>query len=409
MQNELVVTPSNSKAYTMLFITDYKNASVKEKTFITTVRNNLLDLPNDNSNQWVKYINLPQILVSLIDIVESRSKAFDMLDTGRYDVIFVSNKVEGKPIGSGYLRNIQKHHPNALIIPFIQATQIRGAIKKDGSVNTGEGILSIFNCGIYTCMLRNRLDLGELIRIIHAGGRTKEEAFEFYGLDRDLTATDRKGQKVISEAETVGVNKPDAPEPASDPQQQHNFQQDEQLSSSYLPEELNEEKKDNADMLTETRINENDKQQFSKPEGDENNGKKIPYMERRKREKRKRKQQTQPDTSSDEKEKMYETDEHDSVNDDTDTGAVNKQDKFATYAPHQEDNKVADELKHVLLERGQINNGLAKAGMLQGRVVFAKGNTAWIELDKHLEDIGLHFTDLYNMPVVVPYTKFGDM
>lgn len=164
---------ATDKAYTMLFITDYTKASDKERGFVNAIRNNLLDkdpdaATNKNEGPWKKLYGLPKIIVSIIDIAETRQKAYDMLDRNRYDVIFVSAVVDGKPVGAGFLRNVLSHHPDALIIPFISAGQIAGAQLSGGRYNDGTGIKKIYDLGIYSCMVRKNVDLGELIRMIHA-------------------------------------------------------------------------------------------------------------------------------------------------------------------------------------------------------------------------------------------------
>ena len=72
----------------------------------------------------------------------------------------------------------------------------------------------------------------------------------------------------------------------------------------------------------------------------------------------------------------------------------------------EEKEKKNEQIREELGSRGKLNNAMVAPGMIQGKVVFAKGNTAWIEFDQTIEDMGLQFTDLFNMPVVVPYAKF---
>ncbi len=72
----------------------------------------------------------------------------------------------------------------------------------------------------------------------------------------------------------------------------------------------------------------------------------------------------------------------------------------------EEKEKKNEQIREELGSRGKFNNAMVAPGMIQGKVVFAKGNTAWIEFDQTIEDMGLQFTDLFNMPVVVPYAKF---
>lgn len=486
MENTLVTT-SKTGAYTMLFITDYTDASPKERKFVDTIRNNMLGMPGDSSGNWLKCPNLPEILVSVFDIAETRSKAYDMLDRNRYDVIFTSNRIDGRPIGAGYLRNVQEHHPNALIIPFIQATQLMGARKIDGTINMGAGIQAIYNLGIYTCMTRNRLDLVELVRIIHAGGRSKEDAFCYYGLDKNLAFIEGAEHPVI---------------PMSDSQPQPSRQTDAQThkkvaaTSSEGHKEYNDSK-GNPDRVSGTlqsvqdtdntaaqRLEKNgvsvqpDPQamQHTAPgnntyasnqkngdgnfvrenpeQGQELTGadgeRKLSYKERRKlekkqrqQEKREREMQQQEEGSRDDslikQQQVHQEDVqavHHTNTADSDNARFSKQnetlhteecapstkhaenedglkDKFATFEPAaqrtSEQRSEYEEMQTALQQRGKMNAGLAVPGMLQGRVVFAKGNTAWVELDKNIEDIGIGFADIYQMPVMIPYTKFGDL
>lgn len=485
MENALVTT-GKTGAYTMLFITDYTDASPKERKFVDTIRNNMLGIPGDSSGNWLKCPNLPEILVSVFDIAETRSRAYDMLDRNRYDVIFTSNRIDGRPIGAGYLRNVQEHHPNALIIPFIQATQLMGARKIDGTINMGAGIQAIYNLGIYTCMTRNRLDLVELVRIIHAGGRSKEDAFYYYGLDKNLAPIEGAEHPVI---------------PMSDSQPQPSRQTDVRAhekvaATSSEGHKEYDDSKGNPDRVSETlqsvpdadntaaqlldkngvsvhpdpqamqhtapgnntyasnqKNSDNNFAQGNPEQGQKLTGadgeRKLSYKERRKlekkqrqQEKREREMQQQEEKSRDDslikQQQVHQEDVqavHYTNTAESDNAKFPKQnetlhteecatstehaenedglkDKFATFEPAaqrtSEQRSEYEEMQTALQQRGKMNAGLAVPGMLQGRVVFAKGNTAWVELDKNIEDIGIGFADIYQMPVMIPYTKFGD-
>lgn len=383
MQTALATT--GSKAFTMLFITDYQDASEKERRFIDTIRHNLLDTPYDNSGTWTKYTPLPKILVSLVDIVESRSKAYDLLDTNRYDVIFVSNRIEGNPIGAGYLRKIQEHHPNAMIIPLIQATQIRGAVKKDKTVNTGEGIKKIYDLGIYNCLIRNRLDLAEMIHMIHAGGRSKEDAYVYYGLNKVMPSLEDKASASAGQGEVKG-EAPDKPYTG----------QSEQMTKEDKKEKVPD--KEAADSLPAT-----EEEQISGADS----GKRLPYKERRKQEEKRAK-----NTGGQEQKTERVTNTEENADDAAPYVDAGDDGKFAVYQKEElndEESNEFEKMNHSLQTRGRMNSELVAPGMLQGKVVFAKGTTALIELDCNLEQAGLSMADVFHMPVVIPYTKFADI
>lgn len=430
---------ATDKAYTMLFITDYTKASDKERGFVNAIRNNLLDkdpdaATNKNEGPWKKLYGLPKIIVSIIDIAETRQKAYDMLDRNRYDVIFVSAVVDGKPVGAGFLRNVLSHHPDALIIPFISAGQIAGAQLSGGRYNDGTGIKKIYDLGIYSCMVRKNVDLGELIRMIHAGGRTKEDAFKYYGLYhnpeflKEQTGTshmlEEKEPAVVSSE--AGINK-----------RHEGFMggsSEKQEAASEMPESRWEKKqetfnRDTADMSAGNEDKIRQEMARGADEEMEDPERKLPYKERRKLEKKRlqeqRRQERERAAMSDNSrmasdDKLYEHRETEMVDDKPQMeqpamalGAAedetDRRGKFAKYDPDQSRSSEAEEMREIMISRGRSNSSLASSGVLQGKVVFAKGNTAWIEFDKNIEDIGLSVVDLYQMPVVVPYTKFGDV
>ena len=491
MENTLVTT-SKTGAYTMLFITDYTDASPKERKFVDTIRNNMLGMPGDSSGNWLKCPNLPEILVSVFDIAETRSKAYDMLDRNRYDVIFTSNRIDGRPIGAGYLRNVQEHHPNALIIPFIQATQLMGARKIDGTINMGAGIQAIYNLGIYTCMTRNRLDLVELVRIIHAGGRSKEDAFCYYGLDKNLAFIEGAEHPVIpmSDSQPQPSRQTDAQthekvaETSSEGHKEYNDSkgnpnrvsgtlqsvQDADNTAAQRPEKNGVSVRPDPQAMQHAAPGNNIYTSGQKNSGDYGNNfaqgnpeqgqklvstdgeRKLSYKERRKLEKKQRQQEKREremqqqeggnrEDSLMEQQQIYQEDlqavhqknkntaesdnarfpkQNEAIHTEESTPSAERaenedglKDKFAIFEPAaqrtSEQRSEYEEMQTALQQRGKMNAGLAVPGMLQGRVVFAKGNTAWVELDKNIEDIGIGFADIYQMPVMIPYTKFGDL
>ena len=55
-------------------------------------------------------------MFSVIDRAETREQAFKRLGENLYDIVFVNNQIDDKPIGSGMLKRFRRYHEKALFI-----------------------------------------------------------------------------------------------------------------------------------------------------------------------------------------------------------------------------------------------------------------------------------------------------
>ncbi len=187
------------KAYTALFITDYKNAKPGWRQFVDTIINNLYNRPV--SEGWVKFNDLPEIQFSVIDIAESKDQAMRMLGESRYDVVIVNNMLDGKPIGGGMLKRFKEVHQDSMFIPLLDISQRPGHKKKDGTISTGEGLNNIFLAAFYNGMFKVNFSVRELARLILSGGRDRDTAGRYYGFMPALA--DNNEQKNIDDSKKV--------------------------------------------------------------------------------------------------------------------------------------------------------------------------------------------------------------
>lgn len=443
---------SKDKAFSILFIADYERASVKWQQFEDTIINNLLGRSAVLGGSWMKFTNLPPIAVSVVDKAETKEQAFKYLQESRYDVVIVNNALDGSPIGGGMLKRFRQYHPNTLFIPLLDISQKKGSVKRDGSVCTGEGLLNIFNAGFYNGLYKNSLNVGVMINIIHAGGRPKENAYAYYGFDRALigsaenegsvtSAVGKKEAVKVSQnssnsasivekepvrvskqdaqdtfvfkrkGEGVGVRKPTVAEPVKDEKNQSG-----EIGAVGEPVSVNNSNNNNDD---EKPLNSRQRRRLErerkKREREETllssgNDQEVVYTSAVA-------EQGQPESADgivedsrvEERERSEYAESNGNLGSEpsvsSPVGSSMSAGEIAAYS----ENPQVNEMMEMMKRRGCMNSSLVVPGALYGRVVYGNGNTVLIELDKSLEQVGLNFADIFNVPVVIPYTKFGDL
>lgn len=424
------------KGYTILFIADYEKASLKWKQFVDTIVNNLLNKPAVSDGGWIKFTNLPKIKVAVLDIAQTRDQAFTKLKESRYDVVFVNNYLDGKPIGGGMLKRFKQFHPDAIFIPLLDMSQKKGARRRDGEICNGEGIQNIFNGGFFNGVYKNNLNMSYVIKMIHAGGRPKENALHYYGLAAETELEDKgvvnanrpaSEQPSVTESLATQQNAPvSQPSPvggastANSVDMASNGGNEENGVSTTNPMNTVTERQDNLSdqrasafqgastvvpsQPVQAAASSDTANNTTKESGQVSAEKRLNRRERRRLEQeRKQKEQEERDrlqlnnySTSSEIPAMYNNMES---SDSAEPGEISAYQKSA--------DPQLEEMRDIMRQRGQLNAGLVVPGTLLGKVMFAKGNTVWIELDKSLEQVGLNFADIYNMPVSIPYTKFG--
>jgi len=420
------------KAYTVLFVTDYESASVNERRFVDTIRYNLLGrTPNSNDGTWDRYPYSLGIKVSVVDLAETKGDAFDKLERNHYDVILTSNRVNTKPIGSGFIRNVQQRHPKALIIPFISAGQIKGHINKDGQVHDGAGIEKIFELGVYSCIVRRSVDLTELVSIIKRGGRTKEEAAVYYGLAQQTIASPQtqpvppqpgyhntSGQAYLQAEEAIPESREVVREPVQKPVQDPVQNPSQEIGSNKPASE---------GLFGSRRMSHRERKMRERQKREEERLRAEQAAEEAARASRERQYEQQFESEEmqlmDEEEESFEKGYSDVVeNLDNIEDYDGEDSKFVAYQQEEPEDtpptggfnpdptarQKYGELQTTLQQRGEYNTAIALSGVLRGVVVYADGDNVMIKLDKKIESVGLGLKDIYLMPVVVPYTKFGD-
>lgn len=403
------------KVYSMLFITDYEEANPKWRLFVDTIINNLLDKPAEYGGGWRKF-NLPPITVSIINKAETADQAFTRLREDKYDVVFVNNVLENKPVGGGKMKQFRKLHPDAIFIPFLSLNQKKGAPRGDGTVSSGEGLLNLYNSGFYNGIFKNNMNLAYTIEMIHAGGRTAESAFSYYGLE---FALEQRGDVTGIKTENPVMEEKAVPEKVYEKTDViHSNFPDEEKKEEIRPEEpkINSSYVETvADSVKEPEIAQKDfemdsqKQHFerrkdkkkkgigqSRSSYPENGGEERAAVKQDVFIEERRTESTQPDYSQ-----LAEGDGMTSTNNEmySDASQMMYPEFNAQYGP---------EIREMMRQRSQMNSGLVTTGTLYGNVMFADGGTTVIiKLDKSLEQVGLKFTDILNVPVTIPYVKFG--
>lgn len=176
------------RSYSILLAIDYTNQSAVWQRDIDTIRYNLLGAKKTADSSWNKIENLPSILVSTVDIVETKESALTALREKKYDVVICNRRLNGNSIMAGTLKKFRAENGDALYISLLNYTQRRGSrLNRDNgtfSINDGEGVRRLFDSGFYSALWQDRnFSLEELINLILSNGRSKEEAYHFYGLD----------------------------------------------------------------------------------------------------------------------------------------------------------------------------------------------------------------------------------
>lgn len=177
--NELVRV---NKAYTALFIADTTKQNVR--LFVDTIVNNLLDRPAPTDGSWKKFIGLPPHKFSVIDRAETDELARKRLTENKYDIVFVNNQIDNKPIGGGGLEQYRRLQPDAMFIPFLDLTQRKGVFnERTKQASTGRGLSILHEKKFYNGLYKSNVNIGSILVMIFYGGRSPEDAAFYYGLN----------------------------------------------------------------------------------------------------------------------------------------------------------------------------------------------------------------------------------
>jgi len=454
---------NTGKVYSMLFIADYTKATPAWRKYVDTLINNLLDKPP--SAEWVKYENLPKITVSIVDKAETRQQAFDKLSTVKYDVVFVDTSVDNQPNGPGIIGRYHQFQPTSMYIPLLAPAQIKGAVKKDGSICDGAGITRLYEKGFYNGVVKKDLNLAKLIEMILSGGRSKEDAFMIYGLDygqakleEDVHIASDAGKVEDMSAQTEVKAVPDDMSilleaaqlfPEFSLNEVKIFVEDAnsnleklQVVSSMFHTKTNlvnpyEWVRDTigrkpveplpSTSLGETGVVKEDsmvEQTFSEEKIDaslssndvdnnsvETENTSTKPLNRKQRRQLRRQQELEAKGISVDSAESGSGKESQQVSHGQDTVQSSSSVQQPPSNPVVQDPYLQEleqmQVSGALQERGSFNNGLVRTGVIHGTITYAKGTMAIVELPVDMETLGLRLPDIYNAPVVIPYSKFG--
>lgn len=402
-----------NRALSVLFITEYSSSNVNKnwKKVVDTIINNLLDKEADGT--FIKYTGLPEILVSIVEIAETQAQAMKMLQESKYDVVFVNNNMEGRPIMSGALKRYRTVLPNALYIPLLSIEQKCGQRKRDNTISDGRGVLNLYTSEFYSGIYKNKINLAEIIKLILAGGRKKEDAFEYYGLNlagnsleqKDTARAERipvKDDNVSSSSSVDEKNGKEnnitssAPIHSGDDTRNIIFELSEKLDklpvkdiksilenaggevekvNRYIPQylEMEEEIKNPVGWF---------KAKFHKEDREKKAAEKRRMEEQRLAEEQARMEAQEFESAS------FERKEEESGSDYEST----KQ-EFINMLPSI---------------KKRFSEGSAMRGAMVGRVIHLQGNFACIELAKSVDEYGVEINDVAEFMVQIPYLKFKE-
>ena len=441
------MSTNGNRAYTMLFITDYSKAKSSWKRYVDSVINNLLDKPA--SKGWDKFENLPPITVSIIDIAETRQQAFEMLKDGKYDVVFIDNRVNGQNNGAGIINRFRQYQESSMYIPLYAPSQVPGAVKSDGTISEGLGLRNLYDKGFYNGVQKQNLDLALLIDLIQKGGRSKEEAYKEYNLGygvaqiADIDTEDNSTVPVASSEKNSNNNSENLSDANSSREENHldinfivkvaqlypSFSLNQvkgfieaaganysklQLVSSLLSaqHDLSNPEKWIHDMLVGNDNSSNDPTADKADRTETVNNDDGVRLNRKQRRALKKEQENNSFKES------VPNQNNDISNDaiaDTHSSApipvppvCQKEEplNMNMKAGMRELESLPD--PNALQVRGSYNNGMVQTGIIHGNVVFVKGNIALVELGMDIKAANLSLADVYNAPVTIPYTKFKE-
>lgn len=456
---------TSRKVYNILYIGDYTKNSPNGRKFVDSIINNLLDKPA--SKGWTKIQPLPPITVSMVEIAESRQQAFEKLKAVSYDVVIVDYALDGSPNGAGTMSNYRDALPTALYIPLFMPFQLKGAIKKDGTVSEGLGLQRLYDKGFYNGFNKRQLNLKEMIELIHAGGRSEGDAYIVYGLNYgrpkleestptaeiETSASVEPANSTVDEKQLLlmqaaqlfpefSINqvqtfledadynmdklhvvssmfhtKVNLPDPYgwvrstigvkedTVPMNNVNESKGQDVSVYSTPDTVSKpdipfqhvygERNTSAQQTVTSEISDNssDEELQQQP------------LNRKQRRAQRRKEREQELAQALSAENVSdETVKPSSVND-VNNNLMAPANSTAADPFIQEMERLR--VNGALQERGTINNGLVKTGVIHGNVIFAKGSTVIVELPVDIETFGLRLPDVYNAPVCIPYSIFG--
>lgn len=362
------------RIYTILIVTDYETAKASRRTFIDSIRNNLLrkDWTDADRGKWVNLHMTEYIRVSIVDVVDTVEKAKNALMNSKYDAVICDGKVGGNNIGKGTLDTFRKLNDSATYILLLHPTQKKGAIYTNGEgqrcVCEGKKVQSLFDGGYYNAIYQNEINMNLIARMIKAGGMTEEWAMEYYGLLPSGPAA-LPGQ----------VEQPFAASVSDEPESSVPSAQAQTTTNTVLKDASQKE---------------------SKPK--ESRGKKGSLFGRGNHKQSSEKKKTVEETPVQPLEEpvMPEQPSMDTVTMSSDTPMVEP----TSYEPPTETSKPVTP-KQTLVEQLPLvaKKNAAVMGSFNAIVSFAQDNTVILKLDKPLSDIGLDVTDIVGMPVVIPY------
>ncbi len=192
-------TTERKKSYVILLVVEFDGKPIEWQRDILTLKNNLLrkrhisgddtwDELQLNKETLEELDRLGGVRISQIDLAQSKEEALHALQEKRYDVAICYRRVQKDSIMGGTLNTFREASPNTMFISILNRTQRRGenmAISTgEIKINGGAGIQRMFDKKFYNALwLEEDFSIDNLLLLIGRGGRTKEEAYHYYGLD----------------------------------------------------------------------------------------------------------------------------------------------------------------------------------------------------------------------------------
>ncbi len=196
------------KIYSILIFSNYENAPQKQKFFINTIKNNLLDKPFDpaEADQWKKYSLREKIRVSLVDIVSTEENVKKALLNGAYNVLIMDHSVGGKSVGAGTIDRLRTINDKILFIMLLHPHQRYGHVLPDGRVSEGRQVKNLYEKGYFNAIFKAELNINTLIKMIKSNGFSAEWALHNYGLINNAPALPIKDDDLPEAESEVSID-----------------------------------------------------------------------------------------------------------------------------------------------------------------------------------------------------------
>lgn len=177
------------------------NEKPQEKHFIEDMRQN--------------FQRFNKFEVAKLDVLHSIEEIDAAVKANAYDVIVISEKLGNRHIGSGSAKNWIATQPELKIMIII------GSDRKGGNKLAG-----LFKNGYYNSIYQSDFKTGEIIADLITKGRTKEEAFEYYGLENNEELMKQMQKEEAQQAAQEDIKEPAGVEDMLETQDADNFEED---------------------------------------------------------------------------------------------------------------------------------------------------------------------------------------